>query len=114
MLLAFITPPRGKERIMCFALNFFASNCSSTNFRALRVRMGINNLLIPTDCTACKKSFVPSVGLHPLLNTNGLPVCPSCAEGAVDVTSPAACEKNEIDLVRFEALYRAPQYRKAA
>lgn len=99
---------------MCFALNFFASNCSPTNFRALHVRQGINNLLIATDCTVCKERFVPSIGLHPLLNTNGLPVCPSCAEGAVDVTSPAARETNEVDLARFDALYRAPQYRKAA
>lgn len=99
---------------MCFALNFFASNCSSSNFRALHIRQGINNLRIATDCTVCKECFVPSVGLHPLLNTNGLPVCPSCADGAVDVTSLADRERNAAELVRFEALYRAPQYRKAA
>lgn len=99
---------------MCFALNFFASNWSSSNFRALHIRREINNLRIATDCTVCKERFVPSVGLHPLLNTNGLPVCPSCADGAVDVTPLAQRERNEADLVRFEALYRAPQYRKAA
>jgi hypothetical protein len=99
---------------MCFALNIFPSNCFSNNSQSVRIRQEINNLAIPTDCGLCKQRFVPTTGLHSVLSPSKRPVCPSCAEGAIDVTSPAEREKNQADLARFEALYSAPQYVKAA
>lgn len=99
---------------MCFALNTFFSNCSNSNFTAVRIRQAVNNLAIRTDCGLCRKRFTPATGLHPVLSTNYRPVCPVCADGALDVTTPAEHEKNAADLVHFEGLYRAPVYAKCA
>ena len=93
---------------MCFALNVFASNCSTSNFRSVRIRQAVNNLSIRTDCGLCRERFTPATGLHPVLSTNYRPVCPICASGALDVTTSAEQEKNAADLARFEMLYRAP------
>ncbi|MDB5962465.1 MAG: hypothetical protein JWP59_3759 [Massilia sp.] len=99
---------------MCFALNVFLSNPSSSKADAIRIRQAINNLAIPTDCGVCRTRFMPLVGLHPVLCKGNRPVCPSCAAGAVDVTTPAQRDQNAADLAHFEMLYRAPHYLKCA